>query len=479
MNPAVIAAVVLGLVLVIVIAAVSAAQAKVVNLNKYAKIEITGYDGYGEARLVFDTDGITKDYGKKMQGTVSYFTDYFDPGEMFRSDCVDGSFDRESGLKNGDRISFRWKCRDGFAEQHYGLKLKYKDMRVTVKGLDKVDSFDPFSDLSVSFSGYNGYGSAEFENGARSGPASELLFYTDAGDLLSNGDIVTVSVQTGWYDAGEFAKRMLDTYGVVPASLSREYTVSGLEEGQKVNLFDHIKVSISGVSGDAGISVEIDRSQPYMQNIIARADREWPLSSGDVITLSLYGRSYDTARLGAELARKFGVIPERVEKKYIISELDEYITDASQISASSLETICAQMNDIITANFAGMGTGVVLDSAEYVGCYVLTKKDFSYRADANYLIPVYHVSGYTYNTNLTSANSFSYYYTITYANVSADSSGNCTLGNYSSHNALLNIGGISIFSSIWGFMDLNELYSRLVASELENYTFSSVGGVYA
>lgn len=474
LNKAVIAVVAVLALILVGVAAISAANANVVDLNKYAHVEIEGYNGYGKPMLVVDTNRITRDYADKMQGTGGYMSMFFDAGEMFRNDCMTGSFDRTTGLSNGDVVTFHWESKDRTAEELYGLKIKYKDIRTKVKGLEKVESFDPFENMAVSFSGYSGYGKAEISGVPDY--SGELRFTTENDGSLKNGDKAVISVDLGRSSESEFVQQFMSQYGQVPSPISKEFTVSGLEELQSFDPFDYIQLSIHGVSGQAEIDISVDRSQPFMQELDAYADEYWELGNGDVVTVTVSDSSYDEEMLIARLAENYGMVPSRLEKSFEVMDLDDYVTAASQISSYSIDEMCAQMNDVITSIVSGWSENATLDSAEYAGCYVLSRKESVSWGSRNFVIPVYRVTGHVYDKEQNRNISFSYYFALRYINVTADSTGTCTFDSYEKPNPYLELEEFGLPGYyVDGFKDLDDLQRNLIAANAENYTASHVG----
>ncbi len=469
LNKGLIAVIAVLAVILIGVAVICAANANTVNVNKYAHIEFEGYNGYGRPVLVIDTNGITKDYGSKMQGAGGYMSAYFDAGSMFRSDCISGKFNKTEGLSNGDKVTLHWTCNDGFAQQGYGLKMKYSDMTVKVKGLENVETFDPFANLTVSFEGYSGYGKINVDGGSE-----DIRFKAESDGSLSNGDKAVVRVDTGWSSESEYVQQYMNSCGRIPSPMSKEYTVSGLEEPQTFDPFDYITVSVSGVSGKAEVGVSVDRTQAFMQELEAYASKSWNVRNGDLITVTVKYYYYNTAEMAAEMAKKYGMIPSRLEKTYEVMELNEYVTDASQIASSSIDAMCTQMNDIINSQVATWSSSAILNRAEYLGCYVLSNKGES-KGD-NHVIPVYRIDVTISVPDEGINKDASYYYAIDYTYVSADPDGVCTFGNYSKITREFRFDISSLRNPKFsGYQTLTELYNKMVGSRLEYYTASHVG----
>ena len=116
-----------------------------VELNNYITIDVGGYDSRGIATYSFDYDSFEKDYEGKIK--VDPDCQYTDLGRMMGKSspelllliCVSQSLDKTSGLSNGDTITLKWDCKDGWASQYYNCDLVYSDIRYTVYGLQEED----------------------------------------------------------------------------------------------------------------------------------------------------------------------------------------------------------------------------------------------------------------------------------------------------------------------------------------------------
>lgn len=226
--------VLLACVLGIVAVALSGCGSTTIDLNKYVTIEAEGYDSMGRLNVTFDYDAFEKDYDGKIKakvkssdgGTAAEIALVLALGDevvdTFLSYCVDYKLDKYSELSNGDAVNFKWNCEDKDAERYFNVKLKYSDIKYTVKGLTKVATFDPFEYVSVEFSGVSPYGTAAISQKNDKTEMQNISLSADKSSGLSNGDKVTVTA--GLWNVDSFVEQ----FGVVPSPLSKEFTVEGL-----------------------------------------------------------------------------------------------------------------------------------------------------------------------------------------------------------------------------------------------------------
>lgn len=209
---------IIGLLIVgilVTIFAISSVKPKV-KLNDYIYLKTTGYDGIGHASLEFKYDEMYQEYIK----SVPQFEAMFD-------ECVKYEIDPEDNLKNGDYVSLQWKCDDEKAKKKYGCHLIYKDMEFKVSELEEAESFDPFEGIKVSFEGMNGHGHATYDaSNNKNVHKMKLSFTFDQSEELSNGDVIKLSLND--FSEDDDVSDFIETYGLVPSSLSKEYTVNGL-----------------------------------------------------------------------------------------------------------------------------------------------------------------------------------------------------------------------------------------------------------
>lgn len=241
-------ALLLAAVAVIAIIVVAVVLAKpTVKLNDYVTIETTGYNGHGEAEFYFNTEAFCEDHEGDVKFTSSFEEELgklgvsvdgmpFDSSNQeeailcFSMFCnTSGTLSEKQELSNGDVITFSWSSPlTGEAVTHiekmFGVKIVAEDITYTVSGLEDVETFDPFEEITVTFKGISMFTAAcetqspyEFEYG---------LVYEIKEDvsMLSNGDEVTVCVSHPEYSDEEYVEH----YGKLPYPTEKKYPVEGL-----------------------------------------------------------------------------------------------------------------------------------------------------------------------------------------------------------------------------------------------------------
>ncbi len=242
-----------------------------INLNKYLTVSFDGYNKYGTASVNFDSDKFDKDYGKVLKKKTKAAKNRLDSlgvlGQL-GSDLVDsvasyyftGTLDKTENLSNGDTVTYTWNFDADSFEKMYRVKLKYKDQEFTVNGLQELESFDPFANVTVEFNGVEPDGEAVIDNsGAKADEQQDLRYSLDPSDGLSNGDTVVLKCSLP-YGSSDLTTYFATQYGKIPSSLTKEITVSGL--GKYVT-------SLSDISAEALEQMK-NQAKDIMQTDIAR-----------------------------------------------------------------------------------------------------------------------------------------------------------------------------------------------------------------
>lgn len=198
-----------------------------INLDQYVNVTFEGYNGYGRAFAEVDWEGIKDKYGSKLSYKKNAFSEngslslYYHPVDLM-SEYVTVSIDQTSELSNKDVVKYTWSIDEEELAYYLKCKMKFEDKTVSVSGLEEIDTFDPFSDVSVTYSGVAPMGTAAIEyNGAI---FDTYDFYCENNSGLSNGDTITVHLTE--YDMGDMA----ESYGMIPSAREKTYTVTGLAE---------------------------------------------------------------------------------------------------------------------------------------------------------------------------------------------------------------------------------------------------------
>ena len=146
---------------------------RTVSLNEYIEISTDGYDSRGTATVSFDYRKFERENGEnikfsKKENRRNFAKKYSlksstKDSELLIETCVKVGLDKDTNLKNGESVSVEWDCDEELAEKYFGVKLSYSDIEYKVDGLKKVDKFNPFDYIKVTFSGTSPEGKVKIE----------------------------------------------------------------------------------------------------------------------------------------------------------------------------------------------------------------------------------------------------------------------------------------------------------------------------
>ncbi len=248
------------------------------------------------------------------------------------------------------------------------IKINRKKLRAYAYGSDTL------ADLGADILSYSSSGAVSaLESACISGELSET-------DNLSNGDKITYEWNTDDVTAKEI-------FGVRLKHSDKTFTVKGLPDLQKIDLFDGVTVKFSGNDGNGEAEIEADNAYGNDFGISYQLDTSSGLSEGDTVTVTAYSNGFSD--VNEALAEK-GYITDETEKEYTVSGLSTYISSAADVPSDTLEEIKKQTEDLITSDIAQDDEITVLGKT-YLGNYFLTAK--SKDSDPqNIIAPVYSIS---------------------------------------------------------------------------------------
>ena len=310
-----------------------------VNLNRYIEVAFSGYDGYGTAEVSFQYDKFRKDH-KDLILNRSQMDDSL-------AKALD---DTENGsLKNGDTLTLKGILTPGLVDRSQEGRVTHiieaPDYSVTVENLSETKEIDPFENVKVEYSGYDGYGTMDVEkseNSTAEGEGGQDWFTYSCPNTgsLQNGDTVTVSVKlNGYGDADDFTRQN----GYTLSQTEKEYTVSGLTATTKIDPFENLEVQYDGISPALKVSVnEGLLTEPVKGNVTFSVENTGTLKVGDTFKIQ--------AKAGSQLAKK-GYALDPTEKEYTVeaSEVDKYLEATDDADLTPLND---QLDDFVEASLS-------------------------------------------------------------------------------------------------------------------------------
>lgn len=176
-----------------------------VKWDKYVTVNFSGIDSRGSAELVIDWDGLCD----SVKSSRRYALEYGSSIEL----------NKDEYLSNGEEVTVSFKY-DPTSFENNKLKVKNNSVTFTVEGLEQATPVDAFADISVSFEGVNGFGTAVITNNSTDPFVRQMIFQVPENQNLSNGSTITVTVD---YNQDEADQRRLS----IPEK-SKTFQVSGL-----------------------------------------------------------------------------------------------------------------------------------------------------------------------------------------------------------------------------------------------------------
>ena len=346
-------------------------------------------------------------------------------------------------------------------EQDYGKQITTR-FKKQMKNL-KDDTFG-LSSLTASL--YDGYEADLFAETCATGSA-------DKTKNLSNGDVVTYT----WDDNSDEAE---EAFGVKVKYTDITYTVSGLASVNTFDAFDGVDVEFSGISPDGRATVNSLPTAAEAQGLYYTLDENSGLSNGDTVTLTVHSNRDDFS----DCIDKYGAMPQATEKTFTVEGLNEYVTSADTLSDSVLVSLQNQAEDVFKSYAAQrFSNGQTFKGMTYLGNYILTPKDKDSWGDKDRIVLAYQVTvhhDYTSELNTTYDADDSFFWYITFNNVSKDADGNIASGlnDYDTPTTFVKIdSGVQKYSfssstetwEYYGYASLDNLYNAAVNQYEENY----------
>lgn len=212
------------------------------------KVDFTGYDESGNliynseeiASLVEETVykkvGLDKDQAKalKKDDPVAYSMLAQDRKLSFKLmkaesmlKTIHYEFNKTNNLKNGEEVTFTITT----SSKNSPIKAEKKAFKVqNLKEYEKVSAENLLKEVTVTFSGFNGYGTVSFGNSIKN---YFQLNSSNSYSNLKNGDKITLTVNDSYIKTLKESGKIIDNKNV-------DITVSGLKEIKDIKNFEDL-----------------------------------------------------------------------------------------------------------------------------------------------------------------------------------------------------------------------------------------------
>lgn len=345
--------------------------------------------------------------------------------------------------------------------------------------------------ITVSYAGYNGYGSVtagfDYERFVEENadyiklnkknadidylseeiiPAEYLcnefiLFNLSLSENLSDGDTITVE-----WTVVDDVESVFKINGVLKSD-SKDFIVEGLVAVDSFDAFEYVTVNLNGTAPYGYIEYTVDTGDDFVNYLTYSFDKSEGLSNGDTVTLTVNPKIDVAAYID-----RFGKLPAVAEKTYKISGLPEYTKSASGISASSMNEIKSHSENAVYKHLnRNNGTTEYLQSVRYVGNYFQSAKEDAYTDYENILTMVYAVDIYVDSAD--GAYYITYYHVIRYTDISVNSDGVCSV-NLSAYTEATDRFYPAVLKNryyYYGYDSILSLYAALIEPNLQYYNY--------
>ena len=340
-----------------------------INMNDYVKVEFAGYDTVGEADARIDVNAFREEYGDKLKWKKKDYEAYGDPVD-FLLKFYTGELDKVERLKNGDTVTYKWKLSEEFPEGIMNAVIQAEDLAVTVEGLDKTETFDPFDQIKFTFVGKNGYGRIDKITGQDaymqkySCPVSLKNKEIWENVHLKNGDEIIFSIG----DPDEVAEVVTKAYGMVPSAYTKTFHVEGLEEVAFFDPFEGLTVEFIGFNGEAYVELHNESELEAARSLYFNTDPAYSLRNGDEVRVYLELTDSDIDYM----AETYGMVPSAQEKTYTVSGLEHYAVGYADLGDTADEMVQFMIDRLVEEYQSREQYGFYLDDIKYAGYYFMT-----------------------------------------------------------------------------------------------------------
>lgn len=280
-----------------------------------------------------------------------------------------------------------------------GINLS-KYIIVTIDGLDGHASSKAVLDDVGIYNALAGSDATDADKAQYTDFVNSIKYTLDNQSDLSNGDTVKVNVT---YDETLADKLDLDI-----GSTTKIVDVSGLEDGQELDVFANIQVIISGVSPFVYVSYQNNATDEYLASLKYEFNKSTNLSAGDTITIKCL---VDQAK-----AAEKGYYVTKTQMDYTIQDVSTYVKTENQLDKKVLNTIAAEDLKCIYSqtkdttfrmlykltedrNYLYQDNNESVDTMELYKVILASKKGNAQTENENYIFFIYQgkVANWTYS----------------------------------------------------------------------------------
>lgn len=286
----------------------------------YCDITVTGANGYAKAYascspyLLAD---VAKSLGEKA--TTREQAEALEAAGYVSFEIVS---DKTENLSNGDVIEIQVDFARESAKDNGYFTFSKEKFKYKVKDLEDAIPLDPFDGLKIEYRGMSSKADVELDSfGCDPVIRDNVSFYCDAKNV-ANGDTITVTAQ-------EWGTDTLMKMGYVMTLTSKDYVVSGLDEGKSLDPFEGLVLEYKGVSPKVSVSFDTKGCDEFVRNNVTFSTTENSYANGEVCKVQI---SYSESK-----AEDNGIVFTQEEKSFNISGAPEYAAGIDAVDFKMLE----------------------------------------------------------------------------------------------------------------------------------------------
>lgn len=313
--------------------------------SDYFKANTTGVDAPLLTDVFTNTSDLqkAKDMQIALKADIYIATDPKDTHFLLRKGIESieaSSIDKISGIRNGDVLTVTVRF-DEKALRKFRIKLINTTYTINVSDLNSAQSLNAFANVSVSYSGTNGYGTAEVNTSKCDAVILDNFTFSittsSNNGELSNDDIITVvaNCTSASYNPDDSTIEYGGSKYVVSKSSSSEFTVSGLGNVEELDPFENVTVNFSGISPRISAnSMNTDNAIELIKNSFDyKISQTSNLKLGDVITVTAEYK----AGITDETLLKRGFTLLKSKRTYLVEKVDAYATKVKDVDLTNIK----------------------------------------------------------------------------------------------------------------------------------------------
>ena len=300
-----------------------------------------------------------------------------------------------AGLSGCQQNTKTVSCKDLFSPQFHGLSGSARLESYSRVTSETMENFEKDFIGEVNTDTLNDAQKSEYRSAKSTVDSflNSVNFHIEEvsdSDGYANGDQIQVTA--------EFTDSYAKLMGLDVTDTTFTYSVEGLHEGTKVNPFDNLKVTFSGISSDGEIEIDKSNCDEFVKNNVRfYASESYDLKNGDTVTV--------TAEYSSYTAENEEIIITETSKDYTVSGLSEYPDSLDGVDLSALNTkMDEEFKELFDSKYAKGKTAYTDDYAEIKidsSEYKVVKKYFRntvvdsnsyYSTPSNSYIVVYEVT---------------------------------------------------------------------------------------